>query len=221
MFFLSMALELTCNKCPLVNLLQLSIFAHAAVMNLIFSVDSVLGHELHDCERRKPVSLAAVALHSSKLTMRVAFMGRRGMQAADALSVALARTDFVQLGSSRWQVTDNRCSGCAWGSISTWADLTEPCSANWLEFNFATPTAITKSDGRGNRFVSVLPESRDVFGSLMERWKGLEGPKYAFRSCRLYSKWGVQGVGRQHPLCYDTAFRNAYKRVSSGRSRTS
>ena len=176
MFFLSMALELTCIKCPPVSLLQLSIFAHAAVMNLIFSVDSGLGRELHDCERRKPVSLAAIALHPPKLTVRIAFMGKRGMRAADALVVALARTGFLQLGSSMWLLTDNRCSGCAWGAISTWADLTEPCSASWLEFNFVTPTAFTKSDGRGNRFVGVLPEPGDVFGSLLQRWNDLEGP---------------------------------------------
>ena len=159
-------------------------------------------------------------VHSSKLTIRVAFMGKRGMQAADALSMALARTGFVQLGSSRWQVTDNRCSGCVWGSISTWADLTEPCSANWLEFNFATPTAITKSDGRGNRFVSVLPESQDVFGSLMERWKGLEGPSMPSDLAGYIQSGGCR-VSDVTFAVLRHSFKNAYKRVSSGRSRMS
>jgi CRISPR-associated endoribonuclease Cas6 len=176
MFFLSMVLELTSQGHPTQSVLQLAVFAHAAVMNLISSVDSAVGRDLHNCRRHKPMSLAILSVAPSRLTLRVAFMGRGGMQAADALGMALSRTASVQLGSAQWQLSGLHCSGGAWGATCTWADLVEPCSSNWLEFSFVTPTAFTKSDGRGNRFVSVLPEPIDVFNSLLDRWNDLDGP---------------------------------------------
>lgn len=176
MFFLSMALELTCQKCPPIGLLQLSIFAHAAVMNLISSVDNALGRRLHDCMRNKPLSLAVVSNQSSRLTLRVSFMGQRGLEAADVLAMALTQTDCLQLGNHRWHVSAIHCSGHTWAATSTWADLTEPCSASWLEFNFVTPTGFKKSDGIGNQFVNVLPQPLDVFRSLLDRWNSLDGP---------------------------------------------
>lgn len=176
MFFLSMVLELTCQKCPPMSSLQLSIFAHAAVMNLISSVDSSLGRRLHDCTRNKPLALAVVSNQSWRLTLRASFMGQNGMEAANVLAMALTKTNYLQLGNQRWQVSTVHCSDHTWAATSTWADLAEPCSASWIEFDFATPTAFTKSGGRGSRFVSVLPDPLDVFGSLLQRWNSLEGP---------------------------------------------
>lgn len=176
MFFLSMVLVLECQKCLPARPLQLSVFAHAAVMNLISSIDSALGRRLHDCARHKPLSLAVISQSSQRTTLRVSFMGQYGMQAANTLALALAQTDHLILGHDRWYARDFHCSGHPWAATATWADLVEPCTAGWIEFRFATPTAFTKSDGRGNRFVSVLPEPLDVFNGLLQRWTGLEGP---------------------------------------------
>ena len=176
-----MVVELISQGHPTQSVLQLAVFAHAAVMNLISSVDSAVGRELHDCKRHKPMSLAIPSVDPLRLTLRVAFMGKCGMQAADALATALSRAASVQLGSAEWQLAPGlHCSGGAWGATCTWADLVEPCSANWLESHFVTPTAFTKSDGRGNRFVSVLPEPIDVFNCLLDRWNDLVAP-----ICRL------------------------------------
>lgn len=176
MAFVSMALDLASQDRSTQGVLQLGACVHAAVMSLISSVDTVLGRELHDCQRQKPLSLAIYGAHPSQINLRVAFMGGRGMQAADALIMAIARSPDVQLGRSQWQVVGVDCSNGTWGATCTWADLTAPCRGNRIEFDFVTPTAFTKSDGCGNRFVSVLPEPVDVFNCLVNRWNGLGGP---------------------------------------------
>lgn len=176
MFFISITVDLESKQCPPASYLQLSVFAHAAVMNLISSIDSALGRRFHDCARNKPMSLAVVSLKSQRITLRVSFMGQHGMQAANALALALTQTDHLTLGHNRWQIAGFHCSGHPWAATSTWTDLTEPCSARWIEFSFASPTAFSKNDGRNSRFVSVLPEPLDVFSSLLQRWNGLEGP---------------------------------------------
>lgn len=171
-----MVVELSSRGFPLQNTIQLSIFAHAAVMNLITSADTDLGRRLHDCKRYKPVSLAVLSAQPRTMTLRIAFMGNDGMQAAQVLAAGLTEIDSIQLGPNRWHISNFYCSGAPWGACCTWGDLTEPCADHWLEFAFVTPTAFTKSDGSGNRFVSVLPEPDDVFNCLMERWSQLGGP---------------------------------------------
>ena len=77
---MSMVVELSSRGFPLQSTIQLSIFAHAAVMNLITSADSNLGRRLHDCKRYKPVSLAVLSAQPRNITLRVAFLGKDGMQ---------------------------------------------------------------------------------------------------------------------------------------------
>lgn len=216
MFFLSMVLELTSRGQPTQSVLQLAIFAHAAVMNLITSVDSAVGRELHDCKRNKPMSLAILSVDPLRLTLRVAFMGKCGMQAADALATALSRAPSIQLGSAQWQLAGLHCSGGTWGATCTWADLVEPCSANWLEFSFATPTAFTKSDGRGNRFVSVLPEPMDVFNCLLDRWNDLGGPQLPIDLVG-YIRSGGCIVSDIEILCVTTQLRERIQKGFTGR----
>lgn len=151
-------------------------YAHAAIMHGISSVDPELGQTIHDAKRHKPLSIAVIASAKQHGVLRVAFLGRQGLAAADALITSLSATPMLRLGHVLWRVTDICVGGTQWTGISTWADLMADGPGRRIDFDFVTPTAITKCDGKRQRVMSLLPDPVDLFSGLAERWEELDGP---------------------------------------------
>lgn len=150
--------------------------AHAAVMQSISSVDPELGRRIHDEKRHKSFSVACIMPGRQRGVLRVTFLGREGLAAANVLMTCLSSTQSLQLGRVLWRITDVCVGGTEWTGISTWADLTSVSHGRHIYFDFATPTAFTKSNGWGERNLHILPTEVEVFGGLADRWKNLGGP---------------------------------------------
>lgn len=153
------------------------IFAHAAVMTAISTVDAEAGRQLHDMRRHKRITLAIVESTRHTAALRVTFLGQEGLTCANALANALSTNPVLRLGSTAWVVESADLTDPKWAGMSTWSDLTATENRDQhIRFQFVTPTAITKQDGNGGRFVALYPDPISLFSGLARRWQGLEGP---------------------------------------------
>jgi CRISPR-associated endoribonuclease Cas6 len=108
--------------------------------------------------------------------LRVAIMADAAIDYTSIILEALAIGQRLQLGRTKASIDNVAISGTTWSGVATWADLLRDAPATSMRFDFATPTAITKQDHRGKRFVELFPQPTDIFSCLARRWQGLGGP---------------------------------------------
>jgi CRISPR-associated endoribonuclease Cas6 len=152
-------------------------YAHAAILHAISDMDAEAGQKLHGMHRHKQLTIAIVDSDTLGAVLRVTFMAEEGIAYANLLAGALAKQPVLRIGKATCDIGSVDTAHPVWSGISTWADLASGTSARYLDFRFVTPTAITKTDGNGGRFISPLPSPLDVFSGLARRWQALEGPK--------------------------------------------
>lgn len=174
--FVAITIDIKCRSGWLVPGIQEAMYAHACAMHLITSEDVDLGREMHDRQRNKPIAIAIVSAKQGKATLRMSFLGDRGIAAANAVATALMNISGLQLGQTFWEVIGIQRSESKWTGVATWADIMASEPRNRVYFEFVTPTAFTKTGNQGERFVSVLPDATDLFTGLARRWVDLGGP---------------------------------------------
>lgn len=184
-----------------------SIKAHAAVVTAISAVDTEAGRQLHDMRRHKHMTLAIIESTPQQAGLRVTFMDKQGLTCADALVNALSVYPMLRLGSTSWAVESVDVTDSQWAGLATWSDLTATENpGHHIRFQFVTPTAITKQDGDGGRFVSLYPDPTSLFSGLARRWQGLGGPALPDDLERFIEAGGC--VVSNHSL-YTTTFSTA------------
>lgn len=151
-------------------------YAHAAILNKITDVSIEAGQKLHDLPRHKPLSLGIIQSTKQVATVRLTFMAEDGLTYTSTLINALSIQPMLQLGRATCSVETVDLTNPEWCGFSTWADFVSSKSDAHLCFHFVTPTAITKRDPDGGRFVSLYPEPLDIFAGLTRRWQALSGP---------------------------------------------
>jgi CRISPR-associated endoribonuclease Cas6 len=109
-------------------------------------------------------------------TLRLTFAHQDGLAYAETLVNALSARPLLRIGPTLCEVQAVDLAGSEWTGISSWADLTSGTKGHTIRLEFATPTAITKRDGNGGRFMSLFPAPLDVFSGLSRRWLALDGP---------------------------------------------
>jgi CRISPR-associated endoribonuclease Cas6 len=190
MYFVPMLLKLKsrdrCSKLTVAD----GVYAHAAVMKAISEEDPEAGRRLHDTRRNKRISMALFNNGKHAASLRLTFMAEDGLSYAKLLVNALATRSTVQLGKVICEVEGVDFAYPEWAVISTWADFFPEEPASRLHIRFLTPAAITKTDGRGKRFVSLYPEPLDIFMGLVRRWNALEGPELSGDLARFIKEGG-------------------------------
>jgi CRISPR-associated endoribonuclease Cas6 len=154
-------------------------YAHAAVLNAIMQVDEVAGRRLHDMKRHKPIAIALVdpaPWMNNAACLRVAIMADAAIDYTSIILEALAIEQPLNLGRTTVSIDNVAISCTPWSGVATWADLLQPSTHPTMCFEFVTPTAIMKHDENNKRFSSLLTTPRDIFNSLGQRWKKLNGP---------------------------------------------
>lgn len=155
------------------------IYAHAAIMSAISAIDAEAGRTLHDMKRHKRLTLAALHEKGKQPALRLTFFTEAGLAYANKLINALAKNPTLALGGLTCRVSGVDLSDQAWAGVRTWSDFVVEKPSARLGFRFITPTAFTKKDKDGKRFMSVLPEPLDIFNGLSRRWKTWGGPPLA------------------------------------------
>ncbi len=151
-------------------------YAHAAIIHAISSVDSVAGQRLHDMRRHKRMTCGFVHSRDSGILLRITFMDQDGLHYAHSLLNALSKQLTLRIGSIVCDIVAFDVGNTEWTGVSTWADLLAGTPARSMRFVFNTPTAITKRDTDGGRFMSLYPDPLTVFSGLARRWQALDGP---------------------------------------------
>lgn len=157
------------------DLLQESIYAHAALMSMISSAEPELGKKLHDTQRNKHVTLSIVRDSSKSALLRLTFFGEDSLNLAETSINILTRTSTLRLGQQDWSVGSTRTCDSPWAATASWSDILAPSSAAKVSFYFDTPTAFSKNDTRGNRIVSLLPDPATLFTGLAWKWRSIGG----------------------------------------------
>lgn len=178
MYFIAMLLTLRMDENVKLTVAD-GVYAHAAVLSAISTVEPQLGADLHNLRRNKRIAMALVKCQKQQAWLRLSFMDEHGGAAAEALAHGLARHPKLRIGRVNCTVTDISLSDSIWAGINTWADLTGASSSSYLHFSFVTPSAFTKHDGNNQRFMSLFPEPVDLFTGLARRWQSLSGPDLA------------------------------------------
>lgn len=153
------------------------VYAHAAILNKITAANAETGQKLHDRPRHKPLSIGIIGSTAQMATLRLTFMAEDGPAYADTLINALSCEPMLRLGQTECPIETVDLANPDWAGIRTWADFLSGKCAQRLCFRFMTPTAITKKDENGGRFVSLYPEPLDIFSGLARRWQALGGPQ--------------------------------------------
>ncbi|MDQ2828378.1 MAG: CRISPR system precrRNA processing endoribonuclease RAMP protein Cas6, partial [Chloroflexota bacterium] len=176
MYFVAMALTLRHARCDVPLSAADGPHAHAAVMRAISDIDPDAGRTLHDMRVRKPITIAIVGGDACGAILRLTFMARDGLTYANILAGALAARPSLRLGDVACAVESVDLAHPMWSGVGTWADILSGDPARRIRFTFATPTAIMKRDGNGDRFTALYPDPSDLFLGLARRWRSLDGP---------------------------------------------
>jgi CRISPR-associated endoribonuclease Cas6 len=177
MYFVAMTIPIHFDNRQTPLCVSDSLYAHAAIIQTISSVDQEAGNALHDMQRNKRMSLAIIESTHHTATLRLTFMAPDGLRLGNLLINGFSRHSTLQLGRTRCNIGHIDLTHSPWSGLATWGDLTSETSAHRIGFNFVTPTAITKRGAAGHRFMALFPEPCDVFGGLARRWRDLEGPE--------------------------------------------
>jgi CRISPR-associated endoribonuclease Cas6 len=177
MYFVAMTIPLQLHDRQTPLCAADGLYAHAAIIQTISSMDREAGSTLHDMYRHKRMSLAFIESTHYAATLRLTFMAPDGLKLGNLLVNGLSRHPTLQLGRTYCNVGAIDLSDSAWSGLATWADLSSETGAQRMSFTFAAPTAITKRDAAGHRFMALLPEPDAVFGGLAKRWRDLGGPQ--------------------------------------------
>lgn len=176
MQFVAMVFKLNCfTRQPRLTV-GYGVYAHAAIMHAISREDAIAGQILHDMHRNKCLSASLVTGTSNETLLRLSFMSSVGLQYASTLVNALSNSPQLRLGEHIVEITAIDLTDPIWSGVSTWADLTTTTAARKLRFTFVTPTAITKLDRTGQRFMALCPDPLDLFMGLTRRWQAMDGP---------------------------------------------
>lgn len=175
MFFVSMVVQLRAKEDYAPLSCADGAHAHAAILTAITRCDARCGQSLHDARRDKGFTLAIVESSSSLAKLRLTFMLREGVAYDDALVNSFAESAALRIGTKHYEVVQVDLHDPVWSTICTWDDLKMEQPARFMDFEFVTPTAISKKSDEG-RFTHILPEARDVFMGLARRWAALNGP---------------------------------------------
>lgn len=191
MYFVALLINLDISD-PQVHLTAKDgIYAFAAITNVISTIDAEAGHTLHELKRNKHMTLAVLHEKDQKPAVRLTFFTQRGLLDANKLINALSQQPILKLGNLTCTVCGIDLSLPDWAGIRTWSDfMTEKLSTR-LGFRFITPLAFTKQNKSGERFMSVLPDPKDVFMGLNRRWKALAGPPLAEGLAEFIESGGV------------------------------
>ena len=146
-------------------------YAHAAVMQAITAEDKSLGKQLHDMQRRKPISLAFV-----DNCLQISLVGADALRCMKALMAYWQSNPFIELGSQEYAIKNFYLGDGERGQIQSWHDLIGYPSHKHLRFSFLTPAALTRQDSHRKRYTIPFPEPTHFFISLAEQWRSLEGP---------------------------------------------
>lgn len=154
-----------------------AIYAHAAVMHTITRQDERLGKMLHDTKGYKPMSLAIVKSNAKSSLLRLSFISELSLDFVYALTENFSSNPNLNIGTLTCQIVAMDFNHSKWGRIASWADLINTtCCCPYLQFKFATPTAITQKGSRNERFMMLFPEPVKLFSGLEKRWNYLNGP---------------------------------------------
>jgi hypothetical protein len=176
MYFVAMVLQLEFNNRHEPLTIVDSEYAHAAIIHTISEADSEAGRLLHEMRRHKRMTISIVESNAHTAKLRLTFMAQEGLAYANILADALSSRSELRLGQRLCDITAADMNDPCWAGVSTWADLLGETTGKHIHFKFITPTAITKSDGNGGRFISPFPVPLDIFSGLARRWQALKGP---------------------------------------------
>lgn len=176
MYFVALLLQLKLRDRRSKLTVADGVYAHAAILNAITTVDAEAGRKLHEMRRNKHISIALIESAKDNATLRLTFMAEDGLAYANLLANRLAAYPTLRLGNVIGEVDVVNLADPDWAGVSTWADFIDN-HENSLQFRFITPTAITKR-GQGNtRYMALYPDPFSVFSGLARRWQALAGPK--------------------------------------------
>jgi len=147
-----------------------AVYAHAAVMQAITTVDGPLGRSLHDMRRDKPLNLAFVDNH-----LRISLVGKNALQYLQALLIYWHTTPTMTLQDQDCAITGIDLNGSGGGQVHTWSDFTTPLANKQLRFTFLSPTALTRQDSQRQRYTIPFPEPVSLFTTLAEQWQVMGG----------------------------------------------
>lgn len=176
MYFVALLLHLKlCDRRSKLTVAD-GVYAHAAILNVITTVDAEAGRKLHEMRRNKRVAIALIDSTKDSAILRLTFMAEDGLAYANMLVNRLAAYPTLRLGNAIGEVEAVNLADPDWAGVSTWADFVDHYE-NSLQFRFITPTAITKRGHGHTRYMSLYPDPFSVFSGLARRWQALNGPK--------------------------------------------
>lgn len=175
MYFVAMLLQLhPVEKAPPLSVAD-GVYAHAALLHTISSVDADAGRQLHEMHHQKRMTIALL-VERHQPVLRLTFMAEEGLSYAHLLLNRLVQEPVLRLGCHSWAIEAVDLTSSPWTGVQSWADLLTESASPVMRFTFATPTAIMKQDGNGGRFTALYPDPLTIFGGLAWRWRSLAGP---------------------------------------------
>lgn len=191
MYFVALLINLDISDSEAHLTAKDGIYAFAAIIKAISMVDAQAGHTLHEMKRNKHMTLAVLHEKGQKPALRLTFFTQKGISDANKLINALSRQSTLKLGNLTCTERGIDLSLPDWTGVRTWSDFVTEKLSSRLGFRFITPLAFTKQNKNGDRFMSVLPEPKDVFTGLSRRWKALAGPPLAAGLAEFIESGGV------------------------------
>lgn len=155
--------------------IQASIYAEAAILQRIATLDPDAGRRLHEMQRNKPMTVVMLEESDRQPFLRLTFFGDEGVRLSEMVMSSLAAVPILLLGEGQWTITTVETSDYPWAATATWDDILQQENSSQVLFKFGTPTAFTKKDGRGNRVMNLFPDPVTLFTGLAWKWDSING----------------------------------------------
>jgi CRISPR-associated endoribonuclease Cas6 len=175
MSFLAILIHLTPKQKTLPLTTEAGEYAHAAIVRTLSNTNPEMAQNLDKMARHKCFTIAILPPNSQhQNTLRVTFWGQEGQMYVHTLLDAFKSYPEIELKQNRYEVSEINLTDAEWGGSCNLLDLTGERGA-YFHFIFVTPTAITKQNRHGKKFVELLPQPIDIFSGLAKRWIAIGG----------------------------------------------
>ena len=127
------------------------------------------------CEHSTWITVALLKSTSCKEHLRVTLCGEQALSDTQMLFSSLAEHPILSCESESYRVLSVDLARAPWVAISSWTDFLAPPHHLSLRLHFVTPMLVKSGDEYGAQ-EDIFPQPWLVFGTLLDRWRDLDGP---------------------------------------------